>query len=242
MHDAPTAMLPPGATPVRGRVATVRDLLVAVAVVWAIEIILAVALATACHPRPVWEFPLGILACTVLATGATFAVVWYHASRKYARPFPEAFAIFDVPPRTLLWSLAIGVGGAVAATALMIALPQGDSPLARMTARPDGFVAMMALAILLPPFEEIYYRGFLFPILKRRYGAAAAVAIVIAWFGMAHLRQLAGSWVAFPIVMAMGAVWTVQRHRTGSLLPSTACHWAYNITLIAISIATAGAH
>jgi membrane protease YdiL (CAAX protease family) len=55
---------------------------------------------------------------------------------------------------------------------------------------------------------------------------------VVLWFGLAHAFQLAGDWIALPVILGMGVVWTWQRHRYGSLTLPLITHWGYNVALV----------
>ena len=84
--------------------------------------------------------------------------------------------------------------------------------------------------------EEIYYRGFIFPVLCRKLGAVWSILIVTVWFGGVHAAQLHGDWALLPIVTGMGFIFTVQRYLTGSLLPSIVTHWTYNTFLVFLTV------
>jgi len=98
---------------------------------------------------------------------------------------------------------------------------------------------MVALVLLVSPFEEVYYRAFIFGALKKMTGVVLAVIIVTGWFTLVHVQQLWEDPIGIPCIMIMGATWTILRHRTGSLVPSIVSHWTYNTLLVVIALLTA---
>jgi membrane protease YdiL (CAAX protease family) len=85
--------------------------------------------------------------------------------------------------------------------------------------------------ILAPLFEEIIFRGLLFPTLHARFGSLPAIGGSALLFALAHGYGL----VAFLAVFWSGLLWGWAYSRTGSLLPGMAAH-AVNNGLVAYSI------
>jgi len=215
-----------------------RDLVLAVVVIWTVELILSVALAVLTGGGDLARVPLALLAATLISTAVTFTMVYVFGCAKYGRSLREGFRIQSVALRSVLTSAGIGGVGALGAAFILSGAPQGDSVMTRLMEEPVGLAVLATIALVLPPFEEVYFRGFLYPILARHLGGAWAVGIVAVWFGIAHVGQLAGSWIGIPVVFTMGLLWTLMRHKTGSLVPSLVSHMTYNLVLVLLSLAT----
>src|SRR5262249_35830842 len=84
-----------------------------------------------------------------------------------------------------------------------------------------------------PFFEEMFFRGFLYPVLDRRLGAAFAILFTAAAFGLIHAPQLAQAWGPVLVVFLVGLLLTVTRAVTKSLASSVLVHVAYNGTISA---------
>ena len=94
--------------------------------------------------------------------------------------------------------------------------------------------AMAGYGILVAPFiEELFFRGFLFPVLARRSGVAAAAVLTSLAFMLIHTSQLAGAWLPLLILFCVGMVFTLARAWTGSVAVPFLMHTAYNATLFA---------
>lgn len=92
-----------------------------------------------------------------------------------------------------------------------------------------------------PLMEELFFRGFLYPVLARRMGMVSAVLITSATFGFIHAAQLAFAWGLVLIIFIVGLVLTIVRATTGSVAASFVVHVAYNSTLV-IMAGIAGRH
>lgn len=87
------------------------------------------------------------------------------------------------------------------------------------------------------PVEELYYRGFIFPALRDRWGATTAVVLTTLWFWAAHVFQLFGDPAGIAVILVVATTFTLQRHRSGSLVPPLLTHAAYNGVLVTLSFA-----
>jgi membrane protease YdiL (CAAX protease family) len=82
-----------------------------------------------------------------------------------------------------------------------------------------------------PLMEELYFRGFLYPVLARRVGMPVAVVITSLSFAFIHASQLAHAWGPLLLLFFVGLALTVARVRTGSVASSFLMHVGYNSTL-----------
>jgi membrane protease YdiL (CAAX protease family) len=99
-----------------------------------------------------------------------------------------------------------------------------------------GHVALGAIAaIVAAPFaEEVFFRGFLFGALRRRFRFRSAAAISGVVFGAFHVIPL-----LIPLMIFVGIGLAYVYERRGSLFASIAAHSTFNVigyTLIVISI------
>ncbi len=97
------------------------------------------------------------------------------------------------------------------------------------------FLGVTAIAVA-PLVEEVVFRGFIFPVLERRWGAVAAVLLTALMFTSLHVTQLWGSWMAVSLILLVGLVLSLVRALTGALLPAYLLHLAYNTTLCLLSL------
>ncbi len=85
------------------------------------------------------------------------------------------------------------------------------------------------LGVLVAPLvEETIFRGFLYPVIARRLGIAAGVAITGTLFGLMHAAQLWGGWGQIALLILVGVVLTWVRAKTGTVAASYFVHLGYN--------------
>ena len=90
----------------------------------------------------------------------------------------------------------------------------------------------MCFGILVAPLvEETMFRGFLYPIVARRFGVTAGVIVTGTLFGAMHAQQLWGGWGQIGLLIGVGIVLTWVRARTGSVTASYFVHLGYNSLL-----------
>lgn len=102
-----------------------------------------------------------------------------------------------------------------------------------------------ALAIfgmtLAPLMEELFFRGFLYPVLLRRIGVVGAVVLTAAGFGLIHAPQLGRAWGPVLVIFLVGLTLTITRAVTKSVVPGFLMHVAYNGTIsVLIFVGTDG--
>jgi len=214
-----------------------HDLLVGVALVWGTELVLGTLAAGWIQDTPAAAGPAVVLVLTLASNAATLLVAWWLVCRKYGKSFTEGFALEGVPTWSVIAWGVFGIVTAAGATVLIASYANDKGMLAHMGKTLEGLSAALILAVIVPPFEEFYYRGFIQPALANGLNPAAAVAITSSWFAVAHTYQLVGNWVALLVVATMGLVWSLMRATSKSLLPPLASHWCYNITIVIIQIA-----
>jgi hypothetical protein len=92
-----------------------------------------------------------------------------------------------------------------------------------------SIVLFGVMGVLVAPLvEETIFRGFLYPVIARRLGIAAGVAITGTLFGLMHAAQLGGAWGQIALLILVGVVLTWVRSRTGTVAASFFVHLGYN--------------
>ena len=115
------------------------------------------------------------------------------------------------------------------------------TPFDQFFARPSDAYLMVVFAITFGPLmEELFFRGFLYPVLERWTGATVAVVLTALPFGLIHYVQYK-SWAAVLVIALVGVVLTTVRAVTKSVAASFLVHVGYNGTLMALAaLATDG--
>ncbi|MGA7377902.1 MAG: CPBP family intramembrane glutamic endopeptidase, partial [Candidatus Sulfotelmatobacter sp.] len=105
----------------------------------------------------------------------------------------------------------------------------------------DAYLTALFAITLGPLMEEIFFRGFLYPVIARRLGAVWGVLLTAFLFGLVHSPQYGYSWSAVLIIILVGVVLTTVRAVTKSVASSFLAHVGYNATLMVLTaVATDG--
>ena len=91
-------------------------------------------------------------------------------------------------------------------------------------------MAFFGIAVA-PVLEELFFRGMLYPTLRRALGVGIGLILTAAAFAAIHGAQLAYAWAPILSIFVVGFVLTVIRELTGSVAASVLTHSGYNFTL-----------
>jgi hypothetical protein len=133
---------------------------------------------------------------------------------------------------------ALGAALGAAAIALPSLLLVGAQQL-RIVPSLDGswLGAAGSLLVRLAPaafFEELFFRGYPFMVLREGMGAPAALAVSSVVFGLAHLQNPGANALSITMVVLAGVFLGAVLLLTRSLWAATAAHLAWNWTLSAV--------
>jgi len=112
-----------------------------------------------------------------------------------------------------------------------------DTPFEQLFDRPRDAYLLSIIAVTLGPLmEELFFRGFMYPVLARRMGAAWGVALTALPFGLIHLPQYGWAWGAALVIFMVGVVCGIVRASTNSVGASFLVHAGFNGTQMLIAV------
>ncbi len=144
--------------------------------------------------------------------------------------------------RSIHWNWPIAaapvylIAGAVLAFVVEFAsrwLPIPKSvPMDQYFSETSGAYLMAAFGITLAPLmEELFFRGMLYPVVRRAWGLTVGVLFTATCFALIHGAQLGYAWAPLLSIFVVGVVFTLVRQRTDSVASSFLMHCGYNLTL-----------
>ncbi len=142
------------------------------------------------------------------------------------------------------WPVMVGVGFvtllALQGLERLLPLPK-TSPFDQFFDRPLDAYAFAFLAIAFAPFmEELFFRGFLYPVLARRVGMTVAIFLTASIFAFIHVFEYK-AWGPVLIIFLVGVVLTLVRAKMKSVGASFIVHSVYNgVPVVAAIIASHG--
>lgn len=235
-QDSTTALLPPTQLPAWGWKEIVKVILsVIVGSLLVSVVILGLAIALGMNPesdnsfRSAPLFGVGAAIYLLLLT----AIYWFGVRRAVdgwrqmgIRPF-ELWWLAAAPAFTVLQLL----GMAFINTQLVMRLtgeafvnPQVEAITGgfRLTPR-DLVLLLLLIAVLAPIAEELFFRGMLYPLLRKRWGAAISITLNALLFALVHFIPM-----LLPGLFFVGLVLAWVRERSQSVLPCIVIHALQN--------------
>lgn len=163
---------------------------------------------------------------------ATLVAMYLIARYSHRRRFWKAVEWNWPRTRTCLMIFVGGAPLALILEAVQSRLPAPpSSPIQNFFRTREDVYLMGLLAVAAAPFmEELFFRGLLYPVL-RRHGAALALLLTAAAFTVVHGSQYAWGWSALLILFVVGLVITLVRACLNSVAAGFLLHLGYNLTL-----------
>ena len=181
--------------------------------------------------------PLTVALSMIFVYAILLFWVWFFSVRKYHTTWKSlgfvSFDFLDAFVIGLIWLFIIGV---LVSTYAIVAGKFGFKPSPEaVDSIPRLFgnslmgmiLATFTAAVIAPFVEEIFFRGFLYPAIRKQVGVGWAIIISAVIFGFMH----ASVWKMVPIVL-IGMILAYLYEKEKSLGPPIMLHAFYNFALI----------
>jgi uncharacterized protein len=178
------------------------------------------------------RIPLVAVAGQCVAYVLVLAYMWVLVARERRRPDVLNAIHWNWPSKILGYAMAgfalsVGLQG----IAHFLPIPK-NLPIDSFFRTPAEAWALGILSVTLAPLmEELFFRGFLYPVLARSLGLPGAVFLTSLAFALLHGGQLMFSWGPVLIIFLVGLVLTMVRAKKNSVAASLIIHMAYNGTI-----------
>ncbi len=152
-----------------------------------------------------------------------------------SRPFSEAIQ-WNWPGVSAPAFVAGGILLAVVIESLSRYLPIPKSlPMDNYFHDATSAYMMAAFGLTLAPLlEELFFRGLLYPLLRRFFGLVVAIVLTAVAFAAIHGTQLGYAWAPILSIFVVGVVFTVVRVNRNSVAASFLMHCGYNFALFGL--------
>jgi membrane protease YdiL (CAAX protease family) len=180
--------------------------------------------------------PVLLLLPQLLIYGAVAACMVLLVQGKYRAPFWRA--IRWNWPSTAWTPLGVGVLLFLGLAFVQSFLPMPkDTPFEHLFDRPrDAYLLSLMAVTLGPLMEELFFHGFLYPVLVRRMGVLWGIFLSALAFGSIHLPQYGWAWAAGLVIFLVGVVCGIARAAAKSVGASFLVHAGYNATQMVIAL------
>ena len=186
--------------------------------------------------------PLVVVAGQSVAYLLILAYMYILVTRERRRPDFLAAIHWNWPSNIAVY-VFVGFALSLALQGLAHLLPMPkELPIDSFFRTPAEAWALGILSVTLAPLvEELFFRGFLYPVLARSLGLPVAVFLTALGFALLHGAQLGFAWGPVLVIFLVGIVLTMVRAKQNSVAASVLIHMAYNGTItVAMFVATDG--
>jgi membrane protease YdiL (CAAX protease family) len=179
-------------------------------------------------------YPLVTLLAQSLAYLLVLACMIAMVKRRSGREFLVAIR-WNWPVRWPFYVLA-GLSLSVVIAGLGRLLPIPDElPIDQFFRTPrQALISLLFGTTLGPLWEELFFRGSLYPVLARRLRVVPAVFVTSLSFSLIHVPQLKGAWAPVLLIFLVGLTLTITRAVTKSVAAGLLMHVTYNGTFAAL--------
>lgn len=163
----------------------------------------------------------------LLALGVLYILI----SRRYGRPLWQSLG-YHFRFRGAWGTIIAGPALAIALSLFGSALHAPDtSNIPKLITDRASLIAVLIFAVLIGPvFEELVFRGFIYPLIARSLGTAAGIVITAIPFAILHVFTYGWTWQTLVLIFIAGVVFGIVRARTGSTAAAALIHIGYNGT------------
>jgi uncharacterized protein len=186
--------------------------------------------------------PLVVIAGQTLAYFLILGYMYILVTRERRRPDFLAAIHWNWPSNVVPYVFAgLALSLSLQLLAHFLPIPK-ELPIDSFFQTPAEAWALGILSITLAPLmEELFFRGFLYPVLARRLGLPIAIFLTALAFALLHGAQLKFSWGPVLVIFLVGLVLTLIRASKNSVGAGVLIHMAYNGTItVAMFAATDG--
>ena len=160
-------------------------------------------------------------------------------SSRYHRPVLPSLGWRMPEPRALVYALAAGAAlpFAISGISVLLRTPKVTTKMDELISSVPIVPLVIMAAVLAPFFEELFFRGFLQPLLTRTFGVVIGVFITGAIFGGVHAVEYSFVWQYVVAISVVGWALGAMRVWANSIVPTTIMHACFNgLQVIAFAV------
>lgn len=166
------------------------------------------------------------------SSALSFYFIYYFCCKRKNKTLFEGLFIKFVSNKIYLFSFAVGILMPLLTLPILFKFAPKQFYAMDLLKEQGGLLYLFISATFAPLFEEIFYRGFLFPFFQSKINSFWGIVIVSILFGFSHVMNIGTAYVLLFLFIFYGLVLTLVRYFTNSLIPSVIVHLVHNIFLL----------
>lgn len=159
-------------------------------------------------------------------------IIYYFSCKKQKKTLRDGLFLYKKTTKVNLLSILIGIIMPLVTLPVIFKFAPHEFYAMDLARTKEGLFYLFSAALLAPVFEELFYRGFIFPFFQSKLNSFWAVIVTSLFFGFSHMFNIGGAYVLLSIFILYGFVLTLIRYFTNSLIPPIITHFIHNVTLI----------
>ncbi len=167
-------------------------------------------------------------------------VIYFFCCKRNNKTLQEGLFITLVSRKTMIISLLIGIIMPLSTLPIIFKFAPSEFYAVDLVKKEGGMFFLFVCALIAPLFEEVFYRGFIFPFIQSKLNSFWAIIITSIFFGLSHVMNISGAYVLLSLFIFYGFALTLMRYFTRSLIPSITTHFVHNLVLIVSFLTISG--
>lgn len=161
-----------------------------------------------------------------------FYIIYFFTCKKKKKSLQDGLFLYPRPIKTYLISGLIGILLPIVTLPVILQFAPSKFYAMEVAKSIDGMIYIFTAALLAPAFEEIFYRGFVFPFFQSKLNSFWAIIITSIFFGFSHFMNVGNAYILLSVFLIYGFALTLIRYFTNSLIPPIITHFMHNLTLM----------
>jgi membrane protease YdiL (CAAX protease family) len=171
--------------------------------------------------------PRLLLSSNLAVYFALLLILKFVFNGRYGQPMLPSLGWTMRSATVLIWAAAGGIAlpFIISGIGWLLRTPQVSTPMDQI---PNSIPLALMAVLLAPFFEELFFRGFLQPLLTRTFGLILGVLITAGLFGGLHAAEYSFVWQYVVAISLVGVALGSVRVWTNSIVPTTVMHSCFN--------------
>ena len=162
----------------------------------------------------------------------TLYITYFFCCQRKNRPLKEGLFLSMPSNKIFLISILIGILMPLLSLPVIFKFAPDEFYAMDLINTKAGLLYLFTCALFAPIFEEIFYRGFIFPFFQSKLNSFWAIIITALFFGFSHFMNIGNAHILLSLFIFYGFVLTLIRYFTNSLMPPVITHFFHNVTLM----------
>ncbi len=167
-----------------------------------------------------------------LSAALTLYITYYFCCKRKKKTLTEGLFLYQVSKKIILISVLIGILMPLASLPIIFKFTPKEFFAMDLIKTKDGMIYLFTCALFAPVFEEIFFRGFIFPFFQSKLNSFWAIIITALFFGFSHFMNIGNAHILLSLFIFYGFVLTLIRYFSNSLIPPIITHFIHNLTLM----------